>query len=49
MRYATPVRAALDQRLKNQVAQTGIPLVLLRKTIAFDQFGPAPVWWTRVD
>ncbi len=40
MRYATPeaFRAALDQRLKNHAAQTGIPLVRLRKTIAFDRF-----------
>lgn len=40
MRYATPeaFRAALDQRLKNHAAQTGVPLVRLRKTIAFDRF-----------
>lgn len=40
MRYATPeaFRAALDQRLKNHAAQTRIPLVRLRKTIAFDRF-----------
>lgn len=40
MRYATPeaFRAALDQRLKNHAAQTGIPLMRLRKTIAFDRF-----------
>lgn len=40
MRYATPeaFRAALDQRLKNHAAQTGIPVGRLRKTIAFDRF-----------
>lgn len=40
MRYATAeaFRAALDQRLKDHAASTGLPLVRLRKAIAFDRF-----------
>ena len=40
MRYATAeaFRAALDQRLKNNATETGVPLVRLRKAIAFDRF-----------
>ena len=40
MRYASAeaFRSALDQRLKNQAAETGTALVRLRKSVAFDRF-----------
>lgn len=40
MRYttATAFRQALDQRLKNQSTTTGLPLVRLRKRVAFELF-----------
>ena len=39
MRYASAgaFRAALEQRLLTQAQQTGVPLVRLRKLVAFDR------------
>jgi hypothetical protein len=34
----SPIRAALDQRLKNEAAKSGIALMRLRKMVAFDRF-----------
>lgn len=40
MRYDSPeaFRSTLDQRLKNEAASSGIALMRLRKTVAFDRF-----------
>ena len=40
MRYRTPeaFRAALDQRLKNEAAASGVALMRLRKRVAFERF-----------
>ncbi|MGH9228344.1 MAG: nucleotidyl transferase AbiEii/AbiGii toxin family protein [Acidimicrobiales bacterium] len=40
MRYPTPqaFRAALDQRLKNEAASSGVALMRLRKRVAFERF-----------
>ncbi|MHB1469346.1 MAG: nucleotidyl transferase AbiEii/AbiGii toxin family protein [Solirubrobacteraceae bacterium] len=40
MKYATPeaFRAALDQRIRNQASTIGVPLMRLRKRVAFERF-----------
>lgn len=40
MKYATAeaFRAALDQRLRNEAATTGVPVMRLRKRVAFERF-----------
>ena len=40
MKYATPeaFRAALDQRIRNEAATSGVPVMRLRKRVAFERF-----------
>ena len=40
MKYATPeaFRAALDQRIRNKAAISGVPVMRLRKRVAFERF-----------
>ena len=52
MRYASgsAFRRALEERLRTRSLDTGVPLVRLRKTVAFDRFlariaaGPLTTW-----
>ncbi len=40
MKYATPeaFRAALDQRIRNEAATSGVPVMRLRKRVASERF-----------
>jgi Nucleotidyl transferase AbiEii toxin, Type IV TA system len=40
MKYATPeaFRAALDQRIRNEAGASGVPVMRLRKRVAFERF-----------
>ena len=40
MKYATPeaFRAALDQRIRNEAVASGVPVMRLRKRVAFERF-----------
>jgi len=40
MKYAAPeaFRAALDQRIRNEAAASGVPVMRLRKRVAFERF-----------
>jgi len=40
MKYATPeaFRAALDQRIRNEAATSGVTVMRLRKRLAFERF-----------